>query len=330
MGIVYRGVYAEQIMAFIDIKQRCGFKYRTESRILSLFDKLTIKRGECSVGISRELAQEWSQKRDNESDSYRYKRSITLNQFALYLSQNGSPSAMSHVPKPKKAFVPYIYTQEETDRILKACDCMVCVPVKIDSVRFVMPALLRFLIGTGVRIGEALAVLDEDMDLDKKVFVLRDTKNGKERLLPFSESLQDVLIQYRCHRNRLIPNPRNPQFFLSVRGRKCKEGAVYDIFRHLLKESGIPFKGGHNGPYVHHIRHTFAVRSLLQMVKAGMDIYCSLPILSTYLGHQSIEATNEYVRLTTEMYPELMTDIDENLLVNVFPCLNNDDAYEDD
>ena len=66
------------------------------------------------------------------------------------------------------------------------------------------------------------------------------------------------------------------------------------------------------------------------MVKNGMDMYCSLPILSTYLGHQSIEATNNYVRLTTEIYPELMSDIDQNLLVNVFPCLKNDDAYEDD
>lgn len=330
MNIVFKGIYSDDIRAFIDIKRRCGYKYRTEEMILHIFDRLTVERGEKVIGISNELAMTWSKKRDNESDAYRYKRSITLNQFALYLSQNGKPSAMSHVPKPKNNFIPYIYTLEETDNILIASDKMKCTPVKVDSIRFIVPALLRFLIGTGVRVGEALDILDEDMNLERNLFILRDTKNGKERLLPFTDSLKEVLAQYKRHRMRLVPCPKSPQFFLSARGRKCTGEQVYKVFRHLLEEAGIPFKGKHNGPYVHHLRHTFAVRSLLQMVRNGMDMYCSLPILSTYLGHQSIEATNNYVRLTMEIYPELMSDIDQNLLVNVFPCLKNDNAYEDD
>jgi integrase/recombinase XerD len=58
------------------------------------------------------------------------------------------------------------------------------------------------------------------------------------------------------------------------------------------------------------LRHTFAVHSLAKMAEEGMDLYCSLPILSTYLGHQSLRATNNYVRLTSEMYPELIRKID--------------------
>ena len=50
--------------------------------------------------------------------------------------------------------------------------------------------------------------------------------------------------------------------------------------------------------------------SLAKMAEEGMDLYCSLPILSTYLGHQSLRATNNYVRLTSEMYPELIRKID--------------------
>lgn len=55
-----------------------------------------------------------------------------------------------------------------------------------------------------------------------------------------------------------------------------------------------------------------------------MDIYCSLPILSTYLGHQSIEATNNYVRLTVEMYPHLVQNVDA-IFTNVYPSLRNED-----
>lgn len=46
-----------------------------------------------------------------------------------------------------------------------------------------------------------------------------------------------------------------------------------------------------------------AVRSFKQMINAGMDMYVSLPILSTYLGHKTILATERYVRLTMSIYP---------------------------
>lgn len=54
------------------------------------------------------------------------------------------------------------------------------------------------------------------------------------------------------------------------------------------------------------------------MAEAGSDLYYSLPVLSTYLGHQSLEATNAYVRLTAEMYPGLLKDVDL-ICLNVFP-----------
>jgi len=60
------------------------------------------------------------------------------------------------------------------------------------------------------------------------------------------------------------------------------------------------------------------------MAEFGMDLYCSLPILSTYLGHQSLQSTNSYVRLTAEIYPELLKDVDA-ICLNVFP---NIDTYE--
>ena len=66
------------------------------------------------------------------------------------------------------------------------------------------------------------------------------------------------------------------------------------------------------------LRHTFCVNALVKMSEAGMDLYCSMPILSTYVGHQSIEATNKYVRLTSEMYPALLSKV--NIVYkNVFP-----------
>jgi integrase len=320
MTIVYKGIYAPLLHGFVDFKRHCGFKYNTEEKIFLLFDRLTIDGKEVKHGISRDLAGRWSIKRDNESDAYRYKRCITLNQFSLHLNRMGFESAMAYAPKPKKNFTPYIYTGKELDAILDVCDNLVCDFIKRDSLYMVMPALIRFLSATGVRIGEALGLKVKDINLTHNYFIIRDSKNGKERMLPFSESLAAVLKQYASHRDRLNATSENGCFFTSARGRKCSSEQIYKVFRKVLDKAGIPFKGGHYGPRVHYLRHTFAVRALASMADSGMDIYCSLPVLSTCLGHQSLEATNQYVRLTAEQHPGLVHGL-EDIFINVFPAL---------
>ncbi len=71
----------------------------------------------------------------------------------------------------------------------------------------------------------------------------------------------------------------------------------------FLKKAGIPYIGNGEGPRIHDFRHTFAVNSFKQMLDTGIDIYVALPILSTYLGHKTIYATERYVRLTMSMFP---------------------------
>jgi hypothetical protein len=54
------------------------------------------------------------------------------------------------------------------------------------------------------------------------------------------------------------------------------------------------------------------------MVAEGRDIYCALPILSTYLGHRGIESTEKYLRMTAEAY-DSVTGTMENFYQDVFP-----------
>ena len=96
----------------------------------------------------------------------------------------------------------------------------------------------------------------------------------------------------------------------------CNADHVRKWFKKILGIAGISLHD--QGPRLHDLRHTFSVHSLAMMAEAGIDLYCSLPTLSTYLGHQSLEATNAYVRLTAEMYPGLLKDVDL-ICLNVFP-----------
>ena len=70
----------------------------------------------------------------------------------------------------------------------------------------------------------------------------------------------------------------------------------------------------------HDLRHTFAVHSLMKQVRSGRDIYCILPILSVFMGHKTLAGTEHYVRLTSEMFPELNIQIGE-VSSYVFPSL---------
>jgi len=146
-------------------------------------------------------------------------------------------------------------------------------------------------------------------------------RNGKDRLVPVSSSLTAVCKDYLEQRNKLPLSGlrrENGPFFVSLNGGECKQGAVHRWFRKVLVLARIPFSGNRKGPRIHDIRHTFACHSFLKLSDEGMDLYCSWPYLSTYLGHQSLESTEQYIRLTSQMYPELLKDTDR-LYVDVLP-----------
>src|SRR3546814_2789192 len=94
-------------------------------------------------------------------------------------------------------------------------------------------------------------------------------------------------------------------FFSRQDGQIYTVASIYRWFRKILYRAGISHGGIGTGPRIHDFRHTFACHSLAQMSRAGLDLYYSLPLLSTYMGHRSLSATDGYVRLTEHMYPGL-------------------------
>lgn len=312
----YQGVYAPFIEQYIAFKQNLGYKFVDAEYTYAIFDRFTIEQGLTTIGITKELADKWAIKRPNESDSTRYRRVMYLIQLASFLNEAGYPSYIPKLPRAyKSTFTPYIFSQQELQSIFKACDTLES-KGNMNSSHNVMPTLFRVLYGTGIRIGEAVALKNKDVHLQERYFIIRDSKNGQERMVPLSESLARVCEQYR----RSLPGSCEPEqyFFVKLNGQKCTAGAIYDWFRKVLRIAGIPHGGKGHGPRLHDFRHAFSVYSLVQMAKSGLDLYYSLPVLSAYLGHQSLEATDRYVRLTSDLYPDLLSDVNA-ICAYVFP-----------
>lgn len=321
----YQSIYAERIGQFIAIKKSLGFKYNTEGVILSLFDQLCYRRKESKVGISKQLWEAWILINPNESSSYRYHRAVCVAQLSQYMNQEGIRSLLPQMPVHKSSFTPYIFSRSQIASFFRAADRMVASKKIMNSIIFSLPCLWRILYGTGIRIGEALALLEKDVNTQDQYLLIRDTKNGLERMVPMSASLAKVCRAYRLYKARLpIHTDTNTPFLVSLDGAACKHDAIHKWFQKTLSQAGIT-KSEH-GPRIHDLRHSFSVHSLAMLAEGGQDIYCSLPILSNYLGHQCIESTNAYVRLTAEMYPGLIKDV-ELVCLNVFPKLTDHDAH---
>jgi len=318
-------IYATHIEEYIQLKHQLGFKFRTGCIILLQIDKLALQRKETTLGINKDFADTWSKKRPNESELYRYERVRYLIKLSAYLQDKGIASYLPKLlPHPKSTFIPYIYSDKEINALFKALDELQLVYIHKSSALFSIPAIIRLLYATGLRISEALALKEEDVNLKDHYLRVRDSKNGKERIIPISESLVKVCKTYKKYRDRL-PHKNNkqaPTFFVKINGMPCTYEAVSKWFKKCLKKAAITHTGKLR---IHDLRHTFAVNSLASMAQAGLDLYVSLPILSNYLGHQTIESTEHYVRLTASHYPDLIKDVDL-ICMNVFPKFKQDET----
>lgn len=312
--IQYQGIYAEFIEQYITFKRSLGYALKNVYTF-SMFDRFTVENNVSAIGLTRELTDKWAEKRPNESDVTRYKRVNDIANFSKFLNHMGYPS---YIPRQMNryfsTFTPHIFSQEELNAFFHTCDSLEI--TGYSNATYILPAAFRMIYGCGLRANEALSLKCKDVNLEEKYIIIRNPKNGRDRMLPLSNSLADVCIRYQnC---RLRAHGPDDYFFTKKDIQRCSTDTLYEWFRNILWKAGIPHGGRGVGPRVHDLRHTFSVHSLAAMSKAGLDLYYSLPILSKYLGHQSLEATDKYVRLTSEMYPELISGVN-NICAYVFP-----------
>lgn len=302
----YKGVLGAIISDFIAEKQAVGYKYRSEREMLIQFSRFSERFALPAGTLTKEVVKAWIAPRPMEADRTRYSRFSIIRLLAEYMVRMGYavyvPSSIE-AGKRHQNFVPYIFTHEEIERFFAAADAMS--PPKTTSAprrHLVMPILFRVLYCCGLRLSEATGLRGEDVDLQSGILTIRDGKFGKSRYVPMSYELTAVLSRYA--ETRLIGKEED-WFFPARGGTRYTSRSVYTAFRNILREAGISHGGRGNGPRLHDFRHTFAVHCLQRWTRDGTDITTALPYLREYLGHENISATEQYLRMTAEVYPEI-------------------------
>jgi integrase len=305
----FTGPLAGELREFLLEKRRTGHKYHTESYHLVSIDRLSVERCLPPGALPKEFVDLWSQKRETESKKTWCNRVAVVRQLAKYLSAHGCQAYESQLvvaSKRKSNFVPHIYTDSELRRIFTQADrCMSY--TNCPNRNAVISLLFRLVYACGLRISEARCLEVKDVDLDNGVLAVLDSKFGVNRYVPMSPQLT-----VRCHGYyKAIHQESLPDvaFFPAPNGGAYSERAVCYTFHQILSAAGIPRTGG--GPRIHDLRHTFAVNCLKKWVHEGKDLTAALPVLSAYLGHKSLNGTQDYLRLTADMFPDITAAVEK-------------------
>jgi len=297
---IFTSVFADEIYAYLDYMASSGFKEKSFSSKLKIFDRFCIVHEITSPVITKEHVDEWVKKREDEACTTHYSRINTVKNFLLYLNRKGFDVVVTRDIKFKKTqFQPHIYSVDEITRYFEAVDTFDSARCKKDKIQY--PILFRILYCCGTRINETLGIRKQDIDLEDGIIRLFETKNDCERYIVLGDDLLSLVRQFASKCFYLLDD--GDYVFTTQNGKRLQGDAVYNRHRLFLKKAGIPYIGNGTGPRVHDWRHTFSVFSFKQMVDSGLDMYVALPILSAYLGHKSIGATEQYVRLTMSMFP---------------------------
>ncbi len=300
-------IYRDIAIEYVGYKHSLGFKYSytEQAKVNRMLDFIySNAKSNPILALQPELVNAYASKKGNESTQNLHARQSHIRQFALFLNLRGIPAYVyqKELVKTTKDFVPYIFTKDEISLILQAADAIGPNKNKFVNTPYIYPAVIRMLYGCGLRISEALGLKCEHVDLDNGVLVIMNGKNNVSRLVPVSESLRQYLSMY----DSKVERGANPYFFPALHNERYSPITIRNQFIRLEKKVSISQLSNGKYPRVHDLRHTFSVHALEQMIHKGMDPYCSLPILSTYLGHKGIESTEKYLRLTKQYFIDIL------------------------
>lgn len=197
---------------------------------------------------------------------------------------------------------PYIFSDLEITRLMAEA-ARLHSKAGLKSLTYV--TLIGLLASTGLRPGEALDLKISDVDLDKGILAIRETKFGKSRFVPVTDSTRAALERYSKRRQKLCQPAWTEAFLVSENGKHLVGCTARSIFARLSCLIGIrtPVAGKRvgRGPRQQDLRHTFATRKLIEWYRAGLDVTRMMPTLSTYLGHGSVHATYWYIQAIPEL-----------------------------
>ncbi|MBT3179137.1 MAG: tyrosine-type recombinase/integrase [Desulfobacula sp.] len=302
--IIYEGPFKSHIKDHVELKQAVGYKYNTDAAHLKRFDRFTLAKYPDATVLTKKIVLDWCSKKTYEAQANQCSRASVIRQFGKYLDSIGVEAYI--IPKgyypTEKQYTPHIYPVDELTRFFAQTDkCHYC--SEYPYRHLIMPVVFRMIYMCGLRVSEARLLKVGDVDLEKGILTIKHSKKANSRLVPMSDYLSQLCRQY-SKKAHPFPVPED-YYFPAQEGKPMTIGNVYKNFRKFLWRAGISHGGRGYGPRVHDFRHVYAVHCLKKWVEQEKDLTAYLPVLKTYMGHDSFQDTAYYLRLTADVFPNI-------------------------
>jgi integrase len=287
----------ESAAEYLAVRRALGYRLEGTERLLGQFIDYLEAAGADRITVEHALA--WATL-PGAGEHWHALRLGAVRGFARYLHEVDPrievPAADVLPDRPRRA-VPYLYTDEEILRLIAATTSVLRVPHKQATFR----TLVGLLIATGMRIGEAIALDGADFYADIGTLVVRNGKFGKSRELPLHQTTTHALSSYLARRDRPRPVGPTEALLLSTVGTRLWMADVQTVFRALRARAGLAPRSAACRPRWHDMRHSFAVRTLLDAYRTDGDPAPKIAALSTYLGHVNPGKTYWYLQAAPEL-----------------------------
>lgn len=279
---------------YLTLRRALGFRLYHETYWLPEFATFLKRHG--GNTITADLALKWAVLPTGVDRSWWGRRLGAVRQFARHhraADPRTEIPSRDLIPFRTPRRTPYLYSSAEVGALMNAASRL---PQPILAASYA--TLIGLLASTGMRVSEALNLDDRDIDDARGLIVVRGAKFNKTREVPVDATTLAALSAFVRRRNRLRIHTRSPSLFVSTTGARVRYTNFGHTFRRLLRVVGIRQQPS---PRIHDLRHAFAVNTLCDWYRSGLDVDPRMPLLSTYLGHVSPNTTYWYLKAVPQL-----------------------------
>jgi integrase len=280
---------------YLRLRRALGFKLEWPGQVLPKLIAYIEAAG--ATSLTADMAIAWAQLPQRVQPIHWTHRLGAARGFARYLK---TIDPETEVPVPnvfgarQRRRAPYLWSENDICRLLEETRQL------RPSLRAAThEALFGLLAASGMRVGEAIGLRRDDVDLIDGVLSIREAKFGRSRLVPLHPSVTEQLRSYAARRDRMCPAPRSLTFFISNVGTALNRNNVHNTFVKLT--TAMELRTAASRPRIHDLRHSFAVRTLIEWHRTGIDAASRIGELSTYLGHINPAGTYWYLSASPEL-----------------------------
>jgi integrase/recombinase XerD len=281
---------------YLTIRRSLGYQLYNQELLLNDFLAFLEQAGADRITI--ELAVRWARQPKDAKPIWWARRLGTVRGFARYVATTDPRTEIPPrdlLPARAQRLAPYIYSLAEVQALMAAADAL---QPRLRGATH--RTLIGLLAATGLRLGEALGLERQDVDLDDGVLRVRG-KDAKWREVPLHPTTTRALCDYARLRDQHWPQPKTPAFFVCTTGERLQKWVVHKTFPNLIRQVGLEGRGQRARPRPHDFRHSYAVATLLDWFRDGENVDSKLPLLSSMLGHAKPEHTYWYLQAVPEL-----------------------------